>query len=138
MDYVEYLRSILPTEPHALIVDDSAPTRHIVRSMLESFGFEVEEARNGADALSKLEENIERYNIILSDISMPKMDGFELCYRVNQAQWYDNTPFVLVSTHSDARNVMQGLKLGADDFLPKPFDDQTIAQVVGRVIAVSA
>jgi len=138
MDYVEYLRSILPTEPRALIVDDSTPTRHIVRSTLESFGFEVSEAKNGADALAKLEDNIKQYDIILSDISMPKMDGFELCYRVNQATWYDNTPFVLVSTHSDARNVMQGLKLGADDFLPKPFDDQAIAQVVGRVIAVSA
>jgi CheY-like chemotaxis protein len=134
MDYTSYLRTLLPSSPQALIVDDSDPTRRIFRSLLETFNFEVEEACNGKEALSKIEERIDRLHLIFSDISMPVMDGFELCYRLQQEAWYDGTPFVLVSTESDANNVIRGLKLGADDFMPKPFDKEITAQVIGRVM----
>ncbi len=134
MDHTAYLRTLLPSAPQALVVDDSDPTRRIFRNLLEEFDFQVEEARNGKEALSQIEKRIDELHLIFSDISMPIMDGFELCYRLQQEEWYDGTPFVLVSTESDANNVIRGLKLGADDFMPKPFDKEMTAQVIGRVM----
>ena len=129
------LKSVLPVDAKTLIVDDSIPTRRIFRCILEKIGFEVDEAINGKEALEVLEEKIGRYCIIFSDISMPKMDGFELCYRLQQQTWYKGTPFVLVSTESDATNVIKGLKLGADDFMPKPFDQEIAELVIARVMS---
>ncbi|MGL4595405.1 MAG: response regulator [Thermoguttaceae bacterium] len=127
------LKSILPPNPVAFIVDDSVPTRRIFRMILEDLGFTVHEANNGKVALEKLELVIGEVMIIFSDISMPVLDGFEFCFRLLQESWYDRTPFILVSTESDAKNVIKGLKLGADDFLPKPFDKEIVAQVLLRI-----
>jgi two-component system chemotaxis response regulator CheY len=129
----EQVQAVLPSNPKAFIVDDSVPTRRIFRMILEELGFTVNEAVNGKVALEKLEELIKETVIIFSDISMPVMDGFELCFKLMQESWYDGTPFVLVSTESDAKNVIKGLKLGADDFLPKPFDKEIVAQVLLRI-----
>jgi two-component system chemotaxis response regulator CheY len=127
------VQSLLPPNPKAFIVDDSVPTRRIFRMILEELGFTVNEAVNGKDALEKLEHVIGETLIVFSDISMPKMDGFEFCFRLMQETWYDGTPFILVSTESDAKNVIKGLKLGADDFLPKPFDKEIVSQVLMRI-----
>jgi PleD family two-component response regulator len=132
------LKSVLPVDAKTLIVDDSVPTRRIFRNILTKIGFEVDEAINGVQALEILEKQIGQYCIIFSDISMPKMDGFELCYKLQRQDWYDGTPFVLVSTESDANNVIKGLKLGADDFMPKPFDQDIAELVVARVMSCSA
>ncbi|MDR3109450.1 MAG: response regulator [Planctomycetaceae bacterium] len=133
--FSDAIAKLLPSNPKAFIVDDSVPTRRIFKMMLTELGFEVEEAVNGRVALDALETKERgRYVVIFSDISMPKMDGFEFCYRLQQSTWYDGTPFVLVSTESDSRNVMKGLKFGADDFMPKPFDKEIVAQVIMRVM----
>jgi len=129
------LKSLLPPNAKTLIVDDSIPTRRIFRSILEKIGFEVDEAIHGKEALEILEQKLDQYCIIFSDISMPKMDGFELCYTLQRQDWYDGTPFVLVSTESDAANVIKGLKLGADDFMPKPFDQEIAELVIARVMS---
>jgi len=129
------LKTILPPNPKAIIIEDSVPTRRIFRNILQKIGFEVDEAINGKEALEVLEQKIDQYSIIFSDISMPKMDGFELCYRLQQQTWYKGTPIVLVSTESDATNVIKGLKLGADDFMPKPFDQEIAELVIARVMS---
>jgi len=131
--YSEQIKSLLPPNPKAFIVDDSVPTRRIFRTILEELGFTVSEAVNGKLALEKLEGEMTSTTIVFSDISMPEMDGFEFCFKLMQMPWYDATPFVLVSTESDAKNVIKGLKFGADDFLPKPFDKEIVAQVLMRI-----
>ena len=134
MKFTEDLQMVLPPNPQAFIVDDSVPTRRIFCNILQELGFKVTQGVDGQQALEMLKECITDMLVIFSDISMPKMDGFELCYRLQQETWYDKTPFVLVSTESDARNVIKGLKLGADDFMPKPFDKEITAQVIMRVL----
>ena len=129
------LKSALPVGAKTLVVDDSIPTRRIFRSILQKIGFEVDEAVHGKEALEILEKKIDQYCIIFSDISMPQMDGFEFCYKLQRQAWYDGTPFVLVSTESDANNVIKGLKLGADDFMPKPFDQEIAELVIARVMS---
>ena len=133
--FSERIQTILPAEPCAFIVDDSVPTRRIFKMILTELGFRVDEAINGKLALEALQQQPRgKYLVIFSDISMPQMDGFEFCYRLQQEPWYDGTPFVLVSTESDARNVIKGLKFGADDFMPKPFDKEIVAQVIMRIM----
>ena len=129
----ERAKSLLPPNPKAFIVDDSVPTRRIFRTILTELGFTVSEAENGKKALAKLENEIADTTIVFSDISMPEMDGFEFCFQLMQQPWYNRIPFVLVSTESDAKNVIKGLKFGADDFLPKPFDKEIVAQVLMRI-----
>ncbi|MBN1825846.1 MAG: response regulator [Candidatus Eisenbacteria bacterium] len=131
----DHLRSILPDGARALIVDDSAATRRILRSHLESLGVQVAEAADGGEAYRKLEEKIAETDLIFSDISMPVLDGFELCERLRDASWYDGTPIVMVSTQSDAASVIRAFKLGADDYIPKPFEKDLLAQVIGRVLS---
>jgi len=131
--YSERAQALLPPNPKAFIVDDSVPTRRIFRTILQELGFTVSEAVNGRLALEKLESELEGTTIIFSDISMPEMDGFEFCFKLMQKPWYNGTPFILVSTESDAKNVIKGLKFGADDFLPKPFDKEIVAQVLMRI-----
>lgn len=133
--FADLLRPKLPPGARAFIVDDSVPTRRIFKSIVAELGIESDEAVNGKAALEFLEKQPPgRYLVVFSDISMPQMDGFEFCYRIQQEPWYDGTPFVLVSTESDARNVIKGLKFGADDFMPKPFDKEIVAQVLLRVM----
>ncbi|GHT34548.1 hypothetical protein FACS189427_02040 [Planctomycetales bacterium] len=134
IDASKQVLKLLPQNPKAFIVDDSVPTRRIFRMLLEELGFTVNEAVNGKDALEKLQPVIGDMIVIFSDISMPKMDGFEFCFKLMQEPWYDGTPFILVSTESDAKNVIKGLKLGADDFLPKPFDKEVLSQVLMRIL----
>ena len=131
--YSERVQLLLPPNRKAFIVDDSVPTRRIFRTILQELGFVVNEAVNGKEALDKLESELESTTIVFSDISMPVMDGFEFCFQLMQQPWYNRTPFVLVSTESDAKNVIKGLKFGADDFLPKPFDKEIVAQVLMRI-----
>ncbi len=117
----------------ALVADDSKATRRIFRSIFESMGIEITEASDGVEALRLLEDGVGSFDMIFSDINMPEMDGFELCHRLQNSDWYDGTPLIMVSTLSDASNVMRALKLGADDYIPKPFDREILTQVIGRV-----
>jgi two-component system alkaline phosphatase synthesis response regulator PhoP len=65
---------------------------------------------------------------------MPEMDGFELCQEVRKDPELVNTPIVVASTHHDARYVVQALRLGADDYIPKPVEPRLLRQVVERVL----
>ncbi len=118
----------------ALVADDSKATRRIFRSIFESMGIGITEASDGAGALRLLEDGNGAFDMIFSDINMPGMDGFELCHHLQNSDWYDGTPLIMVSTLSDACNVMRALKLGADDYIPKPFDLEILTQVIGRVM----
>ena len=118
---------------HVLIADDSQTTRRVFKMRLEELGISVTAAEDGAAALSKIRENTERLDIIFCDIQMPKMDGYELCKTLSESSWFDGTPIVMVSTCSDAKEVIKALKLGADDFIPKPFERDLLVKVIKRV-----
>ncbi len=134
MNPIESLRTALPTGAHAMVIDDSATMRRIFEKQLSDLGLGVTACNDGQEALEVLSREIERTTIIFSDIQMPTLDGFEFCWRLQQADWYDGTPLVMVSTCSDAASVIRVLKLGADDFIPKPFNRDDLAQIIERVL----
>ena len=118
----------------ALVIDDSGATRRVLRELLEKMGFAVTEKEDAKGVLPYLEKEISQTDIIFSDINMPGMSGYEFCSLLNEASWYDETPLVIGSTNSDAGSVVKALKLGADDYLPKPFQEESLNQVVRRVL----
>lgn len=134
MSHIESLKTALPAGARAIVIDDSATMRRIFDKQLTSLGLDVVSYGDGREALDALEHQIQDATLIFSDIQMPTMDGFEFCWRLQQADWYDGTPLVMVSTCSDATSVIRVLKLGADDFIPKPFNRTDLAQIIERVI----
>ncbi|MBD3220209.1 response regulator, partial [bacterium] len=98
MSHVESLQATLPAGATAVVIDDSATMRRIFDRQLGELGIGVIAYNDGREALDALEAAIDDVTVIFSDIQMPSMDGFEFCWRLQQAPWYDGTPLVMVST----------------------------------------
>lgn len=106
-----------------LVVDDDLEMRTNISLILKHEGFIVSEAGNGKEALASLAKN--NFNLILSDVRMPEMNGIELFKQVKNQY---NTPFIMMTGFSDAMDLPRAYKLGVNEFLPKPFDrDELIA-----------
>src|SRR5258708_37561747 len=101
-----------------LVVDDEIGARTLIGIMLDRGGFEVLKASDGNEALSLLEQD--KPDLVILDIMMPGMDGFELCKRIRERPETTETPILMLSTRGDAESVMRGMDAGASDYLPKP------------------
>jgi len=112
----------------ALVVDDDHVLADLVAFTLRREGFEVSQARDGAAALQRWAE--ERPDIIILDVNMPKLDGFAVCRRIRAQA---NTPIILLTVRGEEDDIVHGLEVGADDYIPKPFSPR---QLVARVHAV--
>lgn len=115
-----------------LIVDDSASFRQVVAIILRGAGYEVIEARDGKEGLEMLATK--RVNLIISDINMPVMDGFEFLKAVKAMPDYKFTPVVMLTTESAQAKVQQGKAGGAKAWMTKPFDPPQILAVVKQLV----
>ncbi|MDQ3810166.1 MAG: response regulator transcription factor, partial [Chloroflexota bacterium] len=113
-----------------LIVEDSLTVREIERKILREACFDVEVAVDGLDALAKLRRD-SRFDLLLVDVILPGLDGLELCKRIRATS---NVPIMVVSARGDIQSRVRGLQLGADDYLPKPFDPSELAARVEAVL----
>jgi len=111
-----------------LVVEDDSRTLRLVRFILEEEGFEVWEAVNGADALQILREA--SLSLVLMDIGLPDMDGFDLCQQIRESS---QVPIIIVTAENKEEDIVRGLVLGADDYVTKPF---STALLTARVKAV--
>jgi len=115
-----------------LIVDDEPNVRLMLRTALESVGYDVIEAEDGHAALERLRRIGSGCDLILLDLKMPKMDGMELLSRLRAA---DNVvPVVILTAHGSIPEVVTAMKLGAIDFLTKPVTPDALRRVVAEVI----
>lgn len=110
-----------------LIVEDEEAIADLEKDYLELSGFEVEVANDGEMGLSKALG--EDYNLIILDLMLPGVDGFEICRRVRDEK---NTPIIMISAKKDDIDKIRGLGLGADDYMTKPFSP---SELVARVKA---
>jgi two-component system chemotaxis sensor kinase CheA len=118
-----------PKPKQALVVDDSINTREIEKSILELEGFEVTGAEDGIEALKLLKER--RYDLILSDIEMPRMDGITMIENIRKDSFYANTPIVVVTSYSDEATKKRAREAGSDAQIVKSdFDRNGLIEIV--------
>jgi len=111
-----------------LVVDDDANICELLRLYLTKEGYQVTVANDGEEGLEKF--NAVKPDMVLLDVMMPRMDGFEVCRRIRKA---GNTPVMMLTAKGETFDKVLGLELGADDYMVKPFDAK---EVVARIKAV--
>ncbi|MCJ7590174.1 MAG: response regulator transcription factor, partial [Woeseiaceae bacterium] len=112
-----------------LVVEDEEAIRTGLIDVLVFHGFEVDSAATGPDGLRKALTG--KFDLILLDVMLPGMDGYEICDRIRTDD--RNQPIIMLTAKTSDEEIIQGLKLGADDYVPKPF---SIQQLVLRIEAV--
>lgn len=113
---------------HLLVVDDQINSRLLLAELLRLLGYHVSEAENGFQALAQVKEI--NPDLILLDVMMPGMDGFEVCCQIKSDEETRLIPIVLVTAAGDRKNRLRGIEAGADDFLTKPYDE---SELIARV-----
>ncbi len=114
--------------PHILIVEDSIIQAEMLRRLLVEAGYQVSLGRNGADGL-RLAQSL-RPDLVISDITMPVMDGFELCRQIRQDADLATLPVILLTAMGDVVDVVRGLNAGADNYVTKPYDANLLLERV--------
>jgi CheY-like chemotaxis protein len=116
-----------------LVVDDDRVIQQLLEVNLELEGYEVvATASDGREALDKIAEL--KPDLVILDIMMPKMDGLEVCRHLKADPSLAKIPVVLLSARAQDLDVREGLDIGADAYLTKPFDPVELLEVVGRLV----
>jgi len=113
-----------------LIVDDEPFVRHLIRDTLKTRGFATGSAANGVEALEELAK--EPYDLVISDVVMPEMEGFELLKRVKKD--YPGLKVIILTGYSSQHDISDFLLYGADEYLTKPFQVNELLAAVEKVI----
>jgi two-component system, OmpR family, alkaline phosphatase synthesis response regulator PhoP len=106
-----------------LLVDDEQDIVEFLKYNLEQENFDVIVGANGEEALEKLNENPD---LIILDIMMPKMDGFETCKKIREQKKYENTPVIFLTAKAGETNEIKGLEIGASDYIQKPISPKKL------------
>lgn len=119
-------------ELHVLIVDDVAENIQVAMNILQEDSYEFSFATSGEEALELVNES--HFDLILLDIMMPGMDGFEVCRQLKAAPESQNIPVIFLTAKVDTESIIQGFKSGAVDFISKPFDPtELLARVANHI-----
>lgn len=118
-----------------LVVEDNADVRRYIKNALES-GFKIEEAADGREGIAKAKEIIP--DLIISDIIMPVIDGYELCKTLKTGIATCHIPIILLTAKIGEEDIIKGLSLGADDYITKPFNTRVLAARVRNLIDLRA
>ena len=121
-----------------LIVDDSEYTRNYHAYILRAAGFEIVTAVDGADALEKLYSRASSFDLVLTDINMANMDGYEFIRRVRSSGDYNDLPIIIVSTESEAADKSRGFTAGANLYIVKPSQPQPLVENIRMVLGIDA
>ncbi len=116
-----------------LIVDDAASMRGLVAMTLKKSGYEVVEASDGKDALTKL-SSVGKVDLIITDLNMPNMDGIELIKTLKADIKYRFIPVIMLTTESQEAKKEEGRKAGAKAWIVKPFKPDVLVSVVKKII----
>jgi DNA-binding response OmpR family regulator len=116
-----------------LVVDDHRDTNDILASLVEARGFEAIQVFSGTEALAVIAKQVP--DLILLDVMMPEMDGFELCDRLKRARETNLIPVVMVTALQDERHRAAGVRVGANGYLMKPFTPQQLYQTIESALA---
>jgi DNA-binding response OmpR family regulator len=116
-----------------LIVDDEPNILMSLDFLMQKEGYEVFVARNGTEALESLAQN--QPDLVLLDIMMPDVDGYEICKQIKQNPELENCKVVFISAKSKESDVQKGYEIGADFYITKPFSNKTIVAKVKELLS---
>ena len=115
-----------------LVVDDEEKIRHVIREYAEFEGYEVSEAKDGMEVISKCKE--EDFDIIIMDIMMPKLDGFSAIKEIRKTK---NTPVLMLSARGEEYDKLFGFEIGIDDYVVKPFSPKEVMARINAILSRS-
>jgi two-component system chemotaxis response regulator CheY len=120
-------------KPNILAVDDSRTMRGMLQHVLVSAGFNVETAEDGVDGLEKLEDKVP--DLIISDINMPRLDGFGFVEGVRSKSEFRGIPILILTTESAPEMKDRARRAGASGWIVKPFDEALLVGAIRKVLA---
>ena len=123
--------------PQLLVVDDSEMNREILKEILGK-EYRILEACDGEEALKMLEQYGTEISLVLLDIIMPKMDGFEVLAYMNRDKWIEDIPVIMISSEGSESYIRRAYELGASDYISRPFDAKVVYQRVINMIKLYA
>ncbi len=127
------MTQVLPDQPAVLVVDDNPLILNVLKSLFASEGYQVFSSTNGQEALEVLDHKT--VDLIICDVMMPMMDGYELHHSVREKSELSHIPFVFLTALGDKVEVNQGRETGADDYIVKPFDPKELLSLAkGKIL----
>ncbi|MFM9964161.1 MAG: response regulator [Planctomycetaceae bacterium] len=122
-------------EPLLMVVDDSVSVRRVMMNLLKNAGWQILEAKDGLDALEKLQQATRQPNLFLLDIEMPRMDGYELLTSLRSQTEHHETPIVMVTSRAGDKHRQKAMQLGASDYVIKPYQDNELLTLIRSLLA---
>jgi chemosensory pili system protein ChpA (sensor histidine kinase/response regulator) len=134
-DYEEFEEPTPPEKktPELILIDDSISIRKIVGMFLSKAGYKVDVATDGVDAIEKIGKN--PYDVIITDLEMPRMHGYELIAEVRSANNTKDVPIIVLTSRAGDKHYKKAIDLGANDYIVKPVDEDTLLQSVKKLLA---
>ena len=123
---------VVETKKTIMVVDDSITIRKITERMLKRYGIEVILAKDGVDATSQLQENIP--DLMLLDIEMPRMDGFEVATFVRNDARLKDIPIIMITSRTGAKHKEKAMKIGVNQYLGKPFQEDDLLSNINEIL----
>jgi len=114
--------------PTVMVVDDSVTVRKVASRFLEREGFQVVTARDGVEAMQLLQKN--QPDIMLLDIEMPRMDGFEVARRVKESEELKNIPIIMITSRTGEKHRERAVDLGVEGYLGKPYQEEELLEAM--------
>ncbi|MBD3381349.1 MAG: response regulator [candidate division Zixibacteria bacterium] len=118
-----------------MIVDDSPTVLKFVSYSLKNSGFKVITASDGMDALEKISSIQEHVDMVITDLNMPNMDGYELISTLRQNERFNTTPIIILSSEEDDADRQKGSEAGASAYLTKPFKSSVLLYEVSKFLS---
>lgn len=116
-----------------LVVDDSKTVRNLVAFILKSEGFKVTTAEDGLDGLEKL-YSMQQIDLIISDVNMPRMDGFTFIRSVREQDTYKDVPIIILSTEGQEKDIQTGMGFGANLYMVKPAQPEKMVRNIKMLL----
>ena len=115
-----------------LIVDDEKQIARMLKIRMEASGYEADVANDGLEGLAKVQQI--QPDLIILDVMMPKMDGFEVCRKLKDDPVFKSIPVLMLSVKAEEKATDLGVIAGADDYMPKPFEPEILMEKIRKLL----
>ncbi|MDD5131556.1 MAG: response regulator [bacterium] len=115
-----------------LIVDDEKQIARMLKIRMEASGYEADVANDGLEGLAKVQQS--QPDLIILDVMMPKMDGFEVCRKLKDDPVFKSIPVLMLSVKAEEKATDLGVIAGADDYMPKPFEPEILMEKIRKLL----